>query len=1223
LSYLSGVLSPIQAQLDLKQDHSNILDGIVNLNTSTGFVYKSDANSFITYNFGGNGVSSDISRSDHNHSGTYEPVITGTANRILKIQSDGTGVTESIIRDNGTTATINGAMSISGNIIGTGSANLTVSMNATNKQLLLTGGTSAVQSSGAIIKLYGITESTNAGRLYLGAGTGKEIVLNADAVSLSKSYFGTRPVKDYYDLAIGNHTFWDNSNYLNIIDNAYYDGGWKYRTTRGAARIAIGSNGNINLMVASEGTADSALTWKTAIYSANTGNVAIGHTSPTENLDVSGNIKLSGTLNVGSIPAYSSSATTYLTSNSGIISSRTAAQVRSDIGAQTAIAGTANRILKVQSDGTGVTESSISDNGTIVDFTNTGSTLFKSYLYIGGLPTSVNSLFTGNNYALIYSTGTNTGSYPFNNYGHLIIQAQSTQPRSILFVAGTTPEVKMRINPNNVVVNNPLSVDGNINVGGLTASRIVETDATKTLVSVAKNTAYNKNFGTTSGTVCQGNDSRLSDARTPTSHASTHLSGGSDQLFDQNLNTTNAPLFTGGSYRTNSGSNPLYITRIGTNTESMAMWVDDVIGHVYRTNDEFSGKFRITIENTDTEDSDGSRANTAYWDFTSDNTSSNLTLTRGANTYTYWHSGNFDPSTKADSNHNHDSRYARLNLGTATTIEQNRDVLATGIYSYIVKSTTINRPSGLSYGSSITWGTGATGSAQLLIGWTSSDQNYIAFRSLRNTTDNWWNFKRIYHEGYKPSPADIGAAASTHSHTSTELPSNVVYTDTTQTISGAKTFSNNVIVGSTSTASNRVVRVLTNDSYNAGFEAYGSNQGTGYLFVGQGSTYGGGIFYNGDGSPSFASGEIADRICFYRMNSSSKSVVFYYPHNSNDVYFNGNLILNSDSNGFKLSQGQLITNGAHYSSVNFAFTGSTTGENIQLQTDNGYQRVLANAGLGYGALALGVGNYGNQLVVYSSEIQSNIPLIANSTFTCSGSAVFSSNLAVSGSAVFSSNVTVYGTLDVEDIYCVGIQTMHTVGNTNIRATGAVNLQWYDTTGIANARVSAHSGGTTLYGNTKVDISNWKEFRISNASTQMLVNADGANFYKKCTIDSSDAEVFKICNGANTYLSVTSSAINVEHPLVFKDAVISGFAEIAAFTGTFNSVKYYSSILITSGPNGAHITLPTTGISDGQIVTFARIPLQHTEWYVNGIALVVGKLYVFQFCANLGQWLVNQ
>ena len=37
----------------------------------------------------------------------------------------------------------------------------------------------------------------------------------------------------------------------------------------------------------------------------------------------------------------------------------------------------------------------------------------------------------------------------------------------------------------------------------------------------SKNTAFNRDFGTTSGTVCQGNDGRLSDARTPTAHTHT------------------------------------------------------------------------------------------------------------------------------------------------------------------------------------------------------------------------------------------------------------------------------------------------------------------------------------------------------------------------------------------------------------------------------------------------------------------------------------------------------------------------------------------------------------------------------------------------------------------------------------------------------------------------------------------------------------------------------
>ena len=43
-----------------------------------------------------------------------------------------------------------------------------------------------------------------------------------------------------------------------------------------------------------------------------------------------------------------------------------------------------------------------------------------------------------------------------------------------------------------------------------------------------KGTAFNKNFGNTTGTVCEGNDSRLSDARTPLSHSMSHITGGDD-----------------------------------------------------------------------------------------------------------------------------------------------------------------------------------------------------------------------------------------------------------------------------------------------------------------------------------------------------------------------------------------------------------------------------------------------------------------------------------------------------------------------------------------------------------------------------------------------------------------------------------------------------------------------------------------------------------------------
>ena len=45
-----------------------------------------------------------------------------------------------------------------------------------------------------------------------------------------------------------------------------------------------------------------------------------------------------------------------------------------------------------------------------------------------------------------------------------------------------------------------------------------------------KRTAFNKDFGTAEDTVCEGNDSRLSDARTPLAHSTSHITGGSDVI---------------------------------------------------------------------------------------------------------------------------------------------------------------------------------------------------------------------------------------------------------------------------------------------------------------------------------------------------------------------------------------------------------------------------------------------------------------------------------------------------------------------------------------------------------------------------------------------------------------------------------------------------------------------------------------------------------------------
>ena len=102
-------------------------------------------------------------------------------------------------------------------------------------------------------------------------------------------------------------------------------------------------------------------------------------------------------------------------------------------------------------------------------------------------------------------------------------------------------------------------------------------------------------------------------------------------------------------------------------------------------------------------------------------------------------------------------------------------------------------------------------------------------------------------------------------------------------------FAGNISAGTTAASSNTVIKSLSGDNNNAGFEAHGDTQGTGYLFVGSRTSRGGGLSYNGNLSPGFALSEIADSVSFFRRSSSVNQVVFSYPYNSNDVTFNGNL----------------------------------------------------------------------------------------------------------------------------------------------------------------------------------------------------------------------------------------------------------------------------------------------------------------------------------------------
>jgi hypothetical protein len=114
-------------------------------------------------------------------------------------------------------------------------------------------------------------------------------------------------------------------------------------------------------------------------------------------------------------------------------------------------------------------------------------------------------------------------------------------------------------------------------------------------------------------------------------------------------------------------------------------------------------------------------------------------------------------------------------------------------------------------------------------------------------------------------------------YTESESDTRFLRGNTSDTMTGNLTVDN----GTSTTLS-----VKCNDGGNAIVKANGDSQGTGALEVGQSDTYGGGISYNGDGSPAFVSGESSDNITFYRLENGTRTEVFHYPYNSNTVNFN-------------------------------------------------------------------------------------------------------------------------------------------------------------------------------------------------------------------------------------------------------------------------------------------------------------------------------------------------
>jgi hypothetical protein len=74
------------------------------------------------------------------------------------------------------------------------------------------------------------------------------------------------------------------------------------------------------------------------------------------------------------------------------------------------------------------------------------------------------------------------------------------------------------------------------NIGGVpTGRQIIAGTGLTGGGDLTANRTLTVSYGTTSGTACQGNDTRLSDSRTPTAHGSTHHTGGTDAIAPQSI----------------------------------------------------------------------------------------------------------------------------------------------------------------------------------------------------------------------------------------------------------------------------------------------------------------------------------------------------------------------------------------------------------------------------------------------------------------------------------------------------------------------------------------------------------------------------------------------------------------------------------------------------------------------------------------------------------------
>jgi hypothetical protein len=413
---------------------------------------------------------------------------------------------------------------------------------------------------------------------------------------------------------------------------------------------------------------------------------------------------------------------------------------------------------------------------------------------------------------------------------------------------------------------------------------------------------------------------------------------------------------------------------------------------------------------------------------------------------------------------------------------------------------------------------------------------HISVRGKNNGT--WQPWHKVWDSGNDGSGSGLDADLLDGQHASAFA--SVSHTHSYLPLSG----------GTLDNGTNTTLVIRANDNGLALLSLYGDSQGTGAVEVGQSSAYGGGISYNGDGTPAFVNGETSDRITFYAKNNGTRTEVFSYAHTSTGaVDFNGTVTAPTFSGSFS---GNASTATKLATARTLSLTGDVTGSTTFDGSGNAsITAVVANDSHNHDHSD---GNFtvnGNLIVGSPSDTDSNVIEFAGTTgdvssMTYIGERIYSSTekselLIFKGNdiegASGSDRIRLFGNSLVFDVYSAATSGSFDSIATSANATRALTIDQSKRATFAgdiavqggNISVANNAGGVDFSDNNSYWLrtaNNWGIY-WNTSNNQIQFHGSGNNRWScdldnGTTVQAGDAYV----NGGNVYTGTSQQRVKL-------------------------------------------------------------------------------------------------